>query len=135
MLLVEILKLSSNIEKEVQKRLQKYGLTAAQFELLKILRNKHDELVTMGEIKDLSSGFNSDISRLIDRLVSKKFVERQRPENNRRKIYVKLTKEGRRVELELEKYMKELDCSYFKSSLSMQETEKLSDIITKLNKG
>ncbi|PZR37992.1 MAG: MarR family transcriptional regulator, partial [Azospira oryzae] len=48
-----------------------YGITASQFNILRILRGQHPNKISGVEIKSRMLDKNSDIPRLLDRLVKK----------------------------------------------------------------
>ena len=50
-----------------------FGITASQFNILRILRGQHPEKISGVEIKSRMLDKNSDIPRLLERLLKKKF--------------------------------------------------------------
>src|SRR5688572_30524620 len=61
-----------------------YGITIQQFNILRILRGQHPKRISGVEIKTRMLDRNSDISRLLDRLLKKALVEKHlRPEDKR----------------------------------------------------
>ncbi len=85
---------------EVFKRVD---LTATQYNALRILRGAGSEGLSCSEIGERMVTKESDITRLLDRLESRGFVSRERPENNRRTVITRITDEGLRVLEELDK--------------------------------
>ena len=74
--------------------LKPYAISEVQFNVLKILNEKHPEPLSAGEISSLLISQASDVTRIIDRMILKKLVKREVPEQNRRTVLVSLTKEG-----------------------------------------
>ncbi len=71
-----------------------HGLTAQQYNALRLLR-----AAPLGKTRtlDLAGRLVShapDITRLLDKLVERGFVERDRPADNRRVVYASITAEG-----------------------------------------
>jgi DNA-binding MarR family transcriptional regulator len=72
----------------------RYGLTAQQYNALRILRAAHPEpLPTLGIGERLVTQA-PDVTRLVDKLVRRGLVERQRPADNRRTVHVRITAAG-----------------------------------------
>ncbi len=76
------------------KQLKPYGISEVQFNVLKILSNKHPIPIPSGEISKLLISQASDVTRIIDRMIKKDLVKREIPEENRRMILVSLTEQG-----------------------------------------
>lgn len=70
------------------------GVTNAQYNILRILKGSAPTPLSVGEIKDRILFKQTDITRMIDRLVDKSFVDRQLCPNNRRKMDVSISKKG-----------------------------------------
>ncbi len=76
------------------KQLKPYCISEVQFNVLKILSNKHPKPIPSGEISKLLISQASDVTRIIDRMIKKDLVKREIPEENRRMILVSLTEQG-----------------------------------------
>jgi DNA-binding MarR family transcriptional regulator len=71
-----------------------YGLTAQQYNALRLLRGRHPErLPTLAVAARLVSRA-PDITRMLDRLAERGLVDRQRPADNRRVVLVGITEAG-----------------------------------------
>ncbi len=71
-----------------------HGLTAQQYNLLRILRGRHPErLPTLAVAARLVSRA-PDITRMLDRLAERGLVDRERPADNRRVVLVGITAAG-----------------------------------------
>ena len=70
-----------------------FGISSQQFNILRILRGA-DDWVTMNTIKGLMIDKSPNTTRLADKLNDKELVERKRSENDRRVVYLKITKKG-----------------------------------------
>lgn len=73
---------------------KKNGVTNPQYNILRILNGSLPKPLSVGEIKERILFKQTDITRMIDRLVDKGFVKRQLCENNRRKMDVQISKKG-----------------------------------------
>src|SRR3989304_4112302 len=90
--------------------LKKHSISPQQFNLLRILRGQHPKPATVNLLIDRMLDKMSNASRLVDKLVAKKFVERTQCENDRRAVDGLITKKGLSLLSALdkeEKYLKE----------------------------
>ncbi|MCX7723608.1 MAG: MarR family transcriptional regulator, partial [Verrucomicrobiae bacterium] len=74
--------------------LSKFDLTPQQFNLLRILRGQYPSPASISLIKERMLDKMSDASRLVDRLIQKKLVERKICSQDRRKVDVIITRKG-----------------------------------------
>ncbi len=107
-----------------------YGLTIQQYNVLRILRGAYPDVKSAGEIKSVMIDKSPDLTRLMDRLVAKGYAERELSSTNRRKIDIKITKEG----LDLLSNMEEqVDLQERQlHHLSEDEANQLSDLLDKI---
>lgn len=70
------------------------SLTLQQHNVLAILRGQHPEPVCFGDIQNRMVDRNSNVTRLIDKLIEKGFVTRDICQSNRRMIEVRITEKG-----------------------------------------
>ena len=73
------------------------GLTATQYNVLRILRGAGPEGLTCGEIGGRMVTKESDVTRLLDRVEARGFISRERPTSNRRVVVTRITEDGLRV--------------------------------------
>ena len=70
------------------------GLTASQYNVLRILRGSHPKPLTAGTIGERSIAHDPDVTRLVDRLADRGLVKRARSEEDRRVVEVEITGKG-----------------------------------------
>jgi len=73
---------------------KEHGLTSPQYNVLRILRG-HGTPVSVYQIGDEMITRQSDMPRLIERLETRELVTKTRCENDRRVMWVSLTKKGK----------------------------------------
>jgi DNA-binding MarR family transcriptional regulator len=73
---------------------EKYGLTAQQYNALRLLRGHNPERLPTLAIAQRLVSRAPDITRLIDRLAERGLVDRERPAENRRVVLVGITENG-----------------------------------------
>lgn len=71
-----------------------YGLTTAQYNVLRILRGQLPNAATINLIIDRMLDRMSNVSRIVDKLVSKGLVSRVQNDTDRRAVDVKITTKG-----------------------------------------
>ena len=91
-LLVVISKAYKAIVSNLEKDIRTYRINPTEFAVMELLHSKGKQpLQAIGSKILLTSG---SITYVVDKLVCKGFVERQRCDEDRRVIYAKLTQEG-----------------------------------------
>ena len=84
-------------EQQQQKVLKPAGLTLAQYNVMRILRGQHPEVCTVNLIIDRMLDRMSNVSRIVDKLVSKELVSRIPSKVDRRAVDVYITDKGLEV--------------------------------------
>lgn len=79
----------------LEQLLKPYGLTAAQFNVLRILRGAEPEGLCRNELRDRLFTRMPDVTRMLDRMVELGLVERGREDGDRRKVRTKITPKAR----------------------------------------
>lgn len=104
-----------------------YGISPQQYNILRILRGANDKMKVQ-IVKERMIERAPNATRLMDKLCDKQFIERERCEEDRRVVYVKITNKG----LEL---LNQVDANRnisFLSNLTEQEAATLSDLLDKI---
>jgi DNA-binding MarR family transcriptional regulator len=105
-----------------------YGITSQQFNILRILKGQHPNSLSATEIKNRMLDKNSDISRLLDRLILKNLIEKKTCPSDKRASDVFISAEGILLLEKLAKQQKEMDNVLI---LSEEEAEQLSILLDK----
>jgi DNA-binding MarR family transcriptional regulator len=74
--------------------LKKYNLSLQQYNVLRALELSHPTPLTIKAISESMVDINSNVSRLVDKLVDKKFSERHQEDSDKRKVKISITNEG-----------------------------------------
>lgn len=104
------------------------GITIQQFNILRILKGQYPKSISATEIKSRMLDKNSDVSRLLDRLVAKNLVTRQVCLNDKRAADITITEDGLTILSTLDKRQSELDRVL---NLSEEDAKILSDLLDK----
>ena len=127
-----LLKTSSWIEDKVKMVLKPFDLTHAQLNVLHILMDNDPEPVSANELKERILVASPDVTRLLDRLVKKGFVNRETCPNNRRKVDIELTGDGKKIFLSTQKAMNVALGDFFKDKITEREAMELRSIMHKI---
>ncbi|MBK7665878.1 MAG: MarR family transcriptional regulator [Sphingobacteriaceae bacterium] len=92
--IINIYYTNSSLFSKFQDLLSEYKLTGQQYNILRILRGQFPETASIGTIKERMLDKNSDITRIIDRLIIKQLAERKNSISDRRVAEIKITKKG-----------------------------------------
>lgn len=91
---VGVIVLESIILLELERHLSHYSLTYQQFNILRILKGQYPQETQLNLLKNRMLHQQSDVSRLIDRLVAMELVEKKPNSLNKRKLAIKLGMKG-----------------------------------------
>ena len=106
-----------------------FGITTQQFNILRILRGQQPSAISGVEIKGRMLDRNSDISRLLERLLKKELVSKRQSENDKRAANVSITEKGLELLTSIDEKFREFETSHFK--LSETEATQLSQLLDK----
>ena len=116
---------------ELGRTMAQFGITPAQYNVLRILRGSHPEKLTCGAIRERLIDKTPDVTRLLDRLLKKGWVTRRRSRKDRRVVEVGITQQG----LELLEQMDEPVQTFIRNitrHLDEEEARQLSQLLEKL---
>ena len=108
---------------------KKYGITNQQFNILRILRGQHPNKISGAEIKSRMLDKNSDVSRLLDRLITKKLAIKSQCANDKRAADIAITEKGLQLLKQLDDKIDQTDSKAL--NLSPAEAVKLSNLLDK----
>ena len=91
---LSLLRTADALQAQVEAWLKEFGLTGTQYNALRILRGAGPEGLPCREIGERMIARDPDITRLLNRLEDRGFVERTRARHDRRVIYGKITAAG-----------------------------------------
>jgi DNA-binding MarR family transcriptional regulator len=107
-----------------------YQLSHQQYNILRILRGQHPKGVSVNDIKRRMIDKMSNVSRLVEKLKLKNYVERVECASDRRVVYVHLTETGLSLLTEIDTTIG-VNLAAF-TRITVAEAEELSRILEKL---
>jgi len=99
---LSLLRTADALQAQVEARLKDFGLTGTQYNALRILRGAGREGLPCREIGERMITRDPDITRLLNRLENRGFVERTRARHDRRIIYGKISAAGLKLLREMD---------------------------------
>jgi len=119
------------ITHQVGQELKEFGVTEPQFNVLRILKGARGKPVSVQEILGKMVQRNSNVTRIVDKLLAKGCVERHQCPDNRRKMDITITDTGLALLEQLNKKVETLHQPIM-NNLSNEELETLEQLINKL---
>lgn len=99
---LNVIRTAARLTDAFEQMLKPYGLSGAQYNVLRILRGAEQEGLCRNEIRDRMVTRMSDMTRLLDRMEESGLVARTRGSEDRRLVTTRLTSKGRRLLAELD---------------------------------
>ena len=106
-----------------------FGITPQQFNILRILRGQYPDKISVTEIKSRMLDKNSDVSRLVSRLISKGFICKSQCPKDKRAADVLVTEQGLDLLKKIDKSVDQIDLGLFK--LTDAEADQLNFLLDK----
>lgn len=129
-MVVNILFTSSWLSNLNASRLKPFGLTPEQYNVLRILRGSHPKPMMLVDITSRMIDRNSNATRLVEKLKSKRFVNREICETNRRQVDISITESGlnvlAKIDEGLDHWLENL------KTIPQSEVEELNSVLDKL---
>ena len=128
---VNLVYTASRLNHALLQDMKKFGITTQQYNILRILKGRHPEPMTVKDLAARMIDKTSNASRLVDRLVSKGYVVRELCESDRRRVDVVITEKGiefvKKISSQLDKNIDER-----LKVMTVEEAELLNSLLDKL---
>ncbi len=95
--ILSVLKAGLRINSKLYSILKKYNISEQQFNILRILRGRKNKPSNLITLQERMVHKMSNTTRLVDKLIRKKYVRRTLCKTNRRKIEIFITDKGLEV--------------------------------------
>ncbi len=99
---LNVVRTSAVLTDAFERLLRPYGITATQYNVLRILRGAGAAGLCRNDLRDRLLTRMPDVTRLLDRMADAGLVERERSTEDRRLVATRLTAQGRRLVDELD---------------------------------
>jgi len=107
-----------------------FKLTPQQFNILRILRGQKGSPLSVNSLIERMIDKSSNVSRLVDKLEDKGYVERKTCPSDRRQVHVIITESGLEFIGQLDEQMSKLDAHI--KALSLEEAATLNHLLDKM---
>ncbi|HET7273924.1 MAG TPA: MarR family transcriptional regulator [Longimicrobiaceae bacterium] len=128
---LSIMRTAAALDHAVSEALKPYGVTPAQYNILRILRGAGDEGLCRNAVRDRMVAKVPDTTRMLDRMEAAGLVERSRDENDRRFVTTRISDEGLRLTAELDEPMEALAHKHA-GHLTKSELTMLIDLLARI---
>jgi DNA-binding MarR family transcriptional regulator len=118
------------IHQQQSKLLKRFGLTSQQYNVLRILRGQKGNPITVKSINERMLDRMSNVSRLVDKLVNKKLVDRAYCQSDRRRVDIVITKKGLAFLDEIDPLIEQLSVTL--EAMSEDEAGELNDLLNRV---
>ncbi len=122
--------IDNKINEVITQELKPYDVSLQQFNVLRILRGQRGKPANLSTLNDRMITKMSNTTRLVDKLISKGFVDRIICESNRRKVEINITNKGQEVLLAMDRVMKNAEDSLLKK-FNSEELNLLNKLLDK----
>lgn len=122
---------NSIIKENLLNALKPFDLSIEQFNVLRILRGQQGNPINLQDIQDRMINKMSNTTRLVDKLILKKYVERFTCEKNRRKVEIFITENGLNLLKDIDPIINHAE-ELITSALSTEELNTLNKLLNKL---
>ena len=129
-IILNVLYTQNVITENFNEILKPFDISGEQYNVLRILRGQKGNPANMCVIQERMLARTSNTTRLVDKLLLKKFVTRNVCPENRRKIEVLITQKGLDILNELDPKVIKHE-RFFLNNLSTEELEQLNNLLEK----
>ena len=129
---VVILKAGNKAEEFLGNTLKPFDISLQQFNVLRILRGRKGKPANLKTVQKRMIHKMSNTTRLIDKLIKKKLVNRKICEDNRRKIDITITEKGLDLLAQLDTQIQNTEAEIL-FPLNLDEQKVLRGLINKIN--
>jgi DNA-binding MarR family transcriptional regulator len=92
--LLNLMRTSDCVHREIQRRTRHWGITSTQYNVLRILRGAQPQGLTCSAIGDRMITAEPDITRLLGRMKTLKLIRQQRDKRDRRVVWTQISSTG-----------------------------------------
>ena len=131
---LSVVRTTSTLTDRVEDLLKPYGISATQYNVLRILRGAGQGGLCRNELRDRMLTRMPDMTRLLDRMEEAGLVTRSREQEDRRMVLTQITARGKELLGELDRPMTELHRDQL-AALTKDHLRTLIDLLTAIREG
>lgn len=128
--IIHFMLVNNKINDSIASALKPFDVSLQQFNVLRILKGQKGKPANLSTLNERMVSKMSNTTRLVDKLLTKGYVDRITCPSNRRKVEITITEKG---EQELDKMSKEMQKAEQRilNNLSRKELEHLNELFNK----
>jgi DNA-binding MarR family transcriptional regulator len=131
---LSVVRTASTLMDRVEDLLKPYGISATQYNVLRILRGAGEGGLCRNELRDRMLTRMPDMTRLLDRMEEAGLVTRSRERDDRRMVLARISTRGRELLGELDGPMSDLHQEQL-TGLTDEQLRTLIDLLTAIREG
>jgi len=129
--LINLVYTEKHVSYQFLQYLKKYRLTESQYNILRVIRGASaEENVSIRYLKERMLDKNSDVSRVVDKLFHRDYVDRKENSIDRRQKEISISTKGLTLLDEMDDCEKKVDLLL--KNLSLLEVKKLNKLLNKI---
>lgn len=130
--ILHLLLVNQRITENTAEALKPFDVSTQQFNVLRILKGQNEKAANLSTLNERMVSKMSNTTRLVDKLVIKKYVKRTVCESNRRKIEIFITKTGKEALKKMSDVVLKTEENLLQN-ITTEEMNKLNELLHKLN--
>ena len=127
--LLSVVRTSAQLMDRFELFLRPYGITATQYNVLRILRGSEPKGLCRNELRDRMLTRMPDVTRLLDRMEEAGLVERTRDTEDRRMVTSRITKKASQLLATLDPLVAENEKHFF-AGIDQAQIQTLIDVLS-----
>ena len=131
---LNVLRTSSTLTDDLEELLRPYGISATQYNVLRILRGSGPDGLCRNELRDRMLTRMPDMTRLLDRMEEARWVTRAREREDRRMVLTRISVAGQELLKELDAPVDALHRTQL-DRLTDEQMRSLIDLLTLVREG
>lgn len=128
--LLNLVRTASLLSDDAAQLFKPFGITTAQYNVLRILKGSEREGLCRNEVRDRMLTRMPDMTRMLDRMEEAGLVERVRDADDRRHVATHITAAGKKILRDLEPVVVERQKKLL-GHMTEKELKTLTDLLTK----
>jgi DNA-binding MarR family transcriptional regulator len=129
--IVNVIYTANYLTEEITSVLKTFDLSLQQFNVLRILQGNKDKPANLSFIQDRMITKMSNTSRLVDKLIQKGLVSRSICKDNRRKVDIFITDQGKELLRNLNNIIEKKEFA-LTSNLTYEQLDFLNDLLNQI---
>jgi DNA-binding MarR family transcriptional regulator len=128
---IALQKAADKLAVQAEQLMKSYGLTGAQYNVLRILRGAEPDGLACSSISERMISHDPDMTRLLDRMEKRHLITRQRQSDDRRVVKTRITSGGLELLKRLDPPIRELHKGQF-AHMGNARVKTLTDLLDEI---